>query len=198
MARRRLRQTASQYLERPLARLLARLHLHPNAITLAGLLLSGGVGYLLSQGWFLAGGLLLLLAGLMDMLDGALARLTGAASTTGALIDSVADRLSEAAVFLGLLWFYSLEGNTGAVVATYAALTFSFMVSYLRARAESLGESGEVGLATRPERVVLLIVGLVLGSLVAREAVTVTLWVLAALAALTAGQRLLHFLRRSR
>ena len=195
MARSRLRHAASRYFELPLARLLARLHISANAITLAGLVLSGGTAYLLSQGWFLAGGLLLLLSSLTDTLDGAVARLTGTASASGAFLDSLVDRLSEAAVLLGLLVYYIQEDNTGAIVAVYLALVFSYLVSYLRARAEGLGSTGTVGLVTRPERIVLLAVGLFLDDIVTRDTVVVALWAIVALSALTAAQRLFYVLR---
>ena len=148
-----------------------------------------GVAYLAGVELLLAAGLLLLAASAMDMLDGALARLIGKESRFGAVLDSVSDRLSEAAVLLGLLVLYLRTDSDAGAVLTFVALVTSFMVSYIRARGEGLGVRTEVGLMTRPERLVVLSVGLVV------DQVMVALVVILLLSLLTAGQRF-HYLWR--
>ena len=185
-----LPRAAPRSLVEPVALGLARLGLTPNAVTALGFLGNAGAAVLVGQGHFLWGGILLLAAGAMDILDGALARATARATPFGALFDSVVDRLSEAAVFLGLLVFY--QGRSRELtVLIYVAATGSFLVSYLRARAEGIGLELREGLFTRAERVTLLALGLII------DQVRVVLWLLAVLSLLTALQRLLLARRRS-
>ncbi len=187
--RTRARRVSTRYLEEPLARALTVIGLTPNRVTILGLLISAGCAYLLSQGMFLAGGGVLILAGVMDMVDGALARQSGTASPRGALMDSVIDRVAEATVFLGLL-VYNLEPVAAAeIVLINVSLVGSFMVSYLRARGEGLGVDCRVGVMTRPERVVALAVGLLIGQ------VTIALAVIAVLSVFTALHRFWHIHR---
>ncbi|MSQ41226.1 MAG: CDP-alcohol phosphatidyltransferase family protein [Dehalococcoidia bacterium] len=184
--RRRL-SSLFQQLQAPLVRLLARTGVTPNQVTLLGLLLSVAAAVLASQGWFLWAGLTLAVGSALDMVDGMLARSTGKASPQGALLDSVADRLGEAAVLLGLLLYYVTQQPEGwrAPLLVGLALVNGFLVSYVRARAEGLGVTGKKGLMTRPERVVALVAGLVLGW------VEVALAVIALLSLVTWVQRLL-------
>jgi len=163
--------------------------LSPNKVTMVGLLLSGVTAYLLSEGQFVGGGLMLILASGLDMADGALARLQGRATAAGALLDSTADRISEAVVFLGLLVFYISPLSIPEVVLVYLALFGSFMVSYLRARGEGLGVDCKVGVMTRPERVLVLAVGLLINQVV------IALAIIAALSFLTALHRFWHIQR---
>ncbi len=121
--------------------------------------------YLVGSGWLLAGGIVFLLGGGLDLLDGALARLTGTVSHFGALLDSVFDRLGEAALFVGIAIYGLRAGFSDLYVLFFItvlllALIFSQGVSYLRARGEGLGVFTRAGLMTRPERVVLLGIGL--------------------------------------
>lgn len=180
------------YLVQPLAALLEKVGLTPNGATLVGLALSFVSAYLLFVGEFLLGGLLFLLSGLFDLLDGVLARRRKAVSPFGAFLDSVADRVGEAAVLLGLLGYYTRQDDFELVILVYLALVFSFLVSYLRARAEGLGLSGSGGLATRPERVVILAVGLLV------DQVPIALGVVAALSLFTVGQRFLAAWKETR
>ena len=191
MDRTSARRALSSYLEAPAVGLVDRLGLSPNGVTLLGLLVAGGSAYLLSVGHLLAGGLVLLASGSLDLLDGALARSTGRVSASGALLDSVVDRISEAVVLLGLLVFYLRDSSTEGAVLVYLALVGSMMVSYLRARAEGLGIECKTGVMTRPERVIILVAGLV----VAHWWPVTVLVVLATIAMftfLTSGQRLVH------
>ena len=184
--RTRVRKVSARYVEKPAARLLQKVGLTPNQLTVIGLLLSGGTAYLLSEGLFLVGGVLLILASALDMADGSLARLQGRASPAGALLDSTADRISEAVIFLGLLLFYLSPRSISEILLIFLALISSFMVSYLRARGEGLGVDCNVGVMTRPERVLVLAAGLLIGQ------IFVALVVIAAFSFITALHRFWH------
>ncbi len=191
MNRTTARKAISEYLEIPVARFLARLGLSPNAVTLFGLIVAGSSAFLLSIGQLWGGGVVLLISGIFDLFDGALARATGKASKFGALLDSTVDRVSEAVILLGLLVFYIRDDSTEGTVLVYLALAGSIMVSYLRARSEGLGIECLVGVMTRPERVATLGIGLIVG----HWWPTVVLAVLGAIAGLTlftSVQRLFH------
>ncbi len=168
----------------PIVRALAALGVTPNMLSVAGLLGNGVAGLLIAQGELMVGGIVMLLASALDMLDGALARMTGKASRFGALLDSTFDRLSEAVVLFGVLLYTLDRGHDEQAALTFVAIVGSLMVSYVRARAEGLGVSMKDGLFTRPERVVVLGVALLFGWLRA------ALWILAVLTMLTAFQRL--------
>ena len=191
MNRASARSALTSYLEAPLTRLLARLGVSPNLVSLLGLVAAGGSAYLLSTERLWPGGVVLLASGVFDILDGALARATGRVSSFGALLDSVVDRVSEMVVLLGLLVFFIQRSTAEGMVLVYLALAASVMVSYLRARAEGLGIDGTGGIMTRPERVAILGVGLILGHWWL-TAVLAALAAIAALAIVTSGQRLLH------
>jgi CDP-diacylglycerol--glycerol-3-phosphate 3-phosphatidyltransferase len=184
--RTKIRKVSAHYVERPAARILEKVGVSPNQLTMIGLLLSGVTAYLLGVGQFVGGGCLLILASALDMADGSLARLQGRATPIGALLDSTADRISEAVIFLGLLWFYLSPRSIPEVLLIFLALTSSFMVSYLRARGEGLGVDCNVGVMTRPERVLVLAVGLMIGQ------VTIALVVIATFSFLTALHRYWH------
>jgi len=173
----------------PLTRLVARAGLTPNMLTVIGFLLNAGVAAVLATGRWQLGGVLLLLASAFDLLDGAVAQYANKATAFGAFLDSNLDRLSEAVIYFGLLWVYAPQGTTTEILLIYATIVGSLLVSYARARAEGLGLKCEVGLLARPERVILLALGLLLNQ------VTIALWLLAILTNLTAGQRVLHVWR---
>ena len=185
--REQIRETLSQYVEVPGARLLRAVGLTPNAITLAGFAVCVAAAYLVGNGWLLAGGIVFLLGGGLDMFDGALARLTGKASPFGALMDSVFDRLGEAALFVGL-GLYFLQADLAAdvlrlyVIILLLALIFSQGVSYLRARGEGLGAFTRDGVMTRTERVIILGAGLIIDGLIG---FTLMPWILALIAAVS-------------
>lgn len=191
MNRASLRQAINAYIEQPVARALARLGVSPNAVTFAGLVGAGISAYLISEGIFWAGGVVMLLAGILDLFDGALARATGQDSDFGALLDSVIDRVSEIVVLLGLLLFYTRSGSVEGSVLVYLAVGGSIMVSYLRARSEGLGIDCKVGIMTRPERVAALGFGLIIGHWLPNVVLAV-LGAIAALTILTTAQRLFH------
>ncbi|MBI2886669.1 MAG: CDP-alcohol phosphatidyltransferase family protein [Chloroflexi bacterium] len=161
-------------------------------LTLAGALLCAGAGALAAMGLLAAAGWLSLLGSGLDMLDGALARATNQATRFGALLDSTLDRYGEAFLLGGVFLSASGQGAVEEQTLVLLALLGSLMVSYVKARAEGLGYSCDVGLLTRPERVVVLGVGLITGLVVPALAIV------AVLANLTAVQRLLHVWHEAR
>ena len=185
--REELREALSRYIEIPGARLFRAIGFTPNAITLAGFVVCVAAAYLVGNGWLLAGGIAFLIGGGLDMFDGALARMSGKASSFGALMDSVFDRLGEAALFVGI-GVYALQAGFSDnymrfyVVILLLALIFSQGVSYLRARGEGLGAFTRAGLMTRTERVVILGVGLLVDGLIS---FTLMPWILAFIAAVS-------------
>ena len=190
--RARARRIVARYFEEPMARFLRALKFTPVTVTLIGLVLNFGVAYLVMIGMLLPAGLLLLVAGATDMLDGALARLTGRASHFGAILDSVCDRLGEAAVLFGFLILFFTDDSLTGVVLVFMALVASFIVSYLRARGEGLQIQGDMGLMARPERVVVLAVGMLTGYIL------IPLALIVVLSTITAGQRLEHVWSQTR
>ena len=168
--REQFRSAILQYVELPGARLLRALRFTPNGTTLLGFAVTVVAACLVSFGWLWAGGIVFLSGRALDLMDGALARLTGTDSSFGALLDSVFDRLGEAALFLGLA-VHAIQGDFSDnhrlffVIVILLALIFSQGVSYLRARGEGLGVFTCAGIMTRPERVLLLGVGLLAGQI---------------------------------
>ena len=178
----------------PIVGALSRSKITPNALTIANLALNIVAAYVIATGHFLVGGALVLIAGLFDLLDGALARLTKRTTKFGAVLDSVADRIAEAVVLCGLLIWYiaqeaSLEMVTGLILAV---LIGSFLVSYIRARAEGLGWQCQVGLFTRAERVIVLAIGLLLNQ------IFIALCVLVVFVYVTVVQRMVHLWKQER
>lgn len=148
---------------------LGRMPLTPNQVTVIGFGLTCIAAGLAAFGHLRWAGVVLIFAGTCDILDGALARTTHASYPYGAFLDSTLDRYSEGVVYLGLAaYFVSMDGplQRWLVLATLAALAGSFLVSYVRARAQSLGFTCESGLFARPERVVLTVIGLIFGGYV--------------------------------
>ena len=145
---------------------LGRMPLTPNQVTVVGVVLTFLAAGLVAFGQLRWAGVVLIFAGTCDILDGALARTTKASYPYGAFLDSTLDRYAEGAVYIGLAaYFVSIDGplQRWLVLATLAALAGSFLVSYVRARAQSLGFTCKTGLFQRPERVVLTVIGLILG-----------------------------------
>lgn len=191
MLARRLKPTVSE-LARPLSLVLRRAGLSPNVMTLLGFVLSLGTALSYGSGRLRQGGLLLLLAGLSDVLDGSLARATGTSSDFGAFLDSVTDRYSEFLIFAGLLVWLHREGDGLLEAVCLAALIGSTMVPYARARAEAIVGDCQVGLMERAERVVVLIVFSLAGT------IAPALWIVAIGANLTALQRIHYTWKQTR
>jgi CDP-diacylglycerol--glycerol-3-phosphate 3-phosphatidyltransferase len=176
----------------PVAGFFNRLGLMPNTMTLLGL--AGNIigAILLAQGNMLWGGILILLMGPIDGLDGTMARLRGMAGNFGAFVDSVSDRYSELIIFGGLIFYYAQQGDMLSTVAVYAAAAGSVLVSYIRSRGQSLGWDTKVGILTRMERYLVLAPTLIL------NIPMVGIWIIAILANLTALQRIIDVRHQSR
>lgn len=159
---------------------------NPNVLTLIGLVINLAAAAMLAAGSFLAAGLIILVASVFDMLDGRVARLRKFATKFGAFFDSVIDRFSDLALFMGLILYYARIARLSYVALTCLALIGSVMISYTRARAESLIRDCKVGFLERPERIVLLIIGALFDRM---EAV---LWVIALLSWWTVVSRIYY------
>jgi CDP-diacylglycerol---glycerol-3-phosphate 3-phosphatidyltransferase len=173
---------------------LARLGVDPNVITVVGFMLNIVTAGVLATGHLTAGGTLLLASGLFDLLDGALARVENSQSDFGAFLDSLLDRYSEATILLALIYIFTIRQQTANVLLVYGVAIGSILISYARARAEALGLEAKVGIAPRPERVLILGAGL----LINRETTVIALVILAFLTHVTALQRLYHVWRQTR
>ena len=170
----------------PLAEYIVKIGIHPNVLTFSGLVGNMIGAYFLSQGNFLWGGIIILVMGPIDALDGATARAKGVITPWGAFVDSTSDRWSESVIMLGLLVHYATTNAAQSTVLVLLALVGSLMVSYTRARAEALGFKANVGLMTRLERYLVLAPALLFNH------PEIALWIIAPLANITAVQRVLH------
>lgn len=170
---------------------LVRAGVGPNAITLGGLLGTTAAAVLLARGQLGWGAVVILLSSTADVLDGAVARLRGAPTRFGALLDSVSDRYGELLIYLGLVYRFLTRNDDIGVLLAFGAAAGSVLVSYVKARAEGLGFEAQVGLLSRLERFVILIPSLLAGQ------ASVGLALIAALANLTAIQRLLYVRRQA-
>ena len=193
--REELRGAVLRYVEIPGARAFKAVGLTPNLITLLGFAVCVAGAALVALGWPLYGGIIFLLGSFLDLFDGALARLTGKASPFGALLDSVFDRLGEAALFVGLGLYYLLGDLVFgqlilSMLAVLLGLVFSQGVSYLRARGEGLGAFTRSGIMTRTERVIILGVGLIAEGLAPVPIMVWVLWVIAGVSCFTLFQRM--------
>ena len=145
----------------PIAEFLNKLGIRPNTVTIFGLLGTIGCAILISFGQMTWAGILLLIMGPVDAMDGALARLRNEASDWGAFVDAVTDRYSELFLFLGFLIHYMLQQNVFGIILAYLAAAGSVLVSYIKARADASKLDANVGLLTRVERYIVLIPGLI-------------------------------------
>ncbi len=183
-------RSAPKWVTDPAVNLLSRLGVTPNMLTLAGFGGNVAAAVLAADGRFLAAGIVMLTFSALDFLDGSLARATGRATSFGSVFDATMDRLSEAAVLFGLLWFFSDRGAREEELLIFAVVVASLMVSYLRARAEVIGLKLREGVFTRTERVLLLGGGLIVHDIIDENVLTPVLWALALIAGFTTLQRL--------
>lgn len=168
----------------PIADFLIGHGLTPNKISVIGLALNiVAAGCILAGGFFI-GGFLYLLAGLIDLFDGTVARRGNLATEFGGFLDSTFDRISEGVIFAAIAYQFALNAMPGAAAIVVLALTGSFLVSYVRARAEALGLTGKSGIASRFERLLLISAALMLGLL------EPAMYLLALLTAITVAQRI--------
>ena len=168
----------------PLGRFFLRLGMTPNMMTTLGMAGNFIGAYFISQGKLVLGGWLVLIMTPIDALDGTMARLLGEPSDFGAFVDSVSDRYAEMAILGGLMYYFAVLGNALGSTLAFAAAAGSILVSYVKARAESLRYEAKVGILTRMERYLVLAPLLVLNQPI------VALWILAILGNFTALQRI--------
>jgi phosphatidylglycerophosphate synthase len=176
------------FLDRPLRSITRRIPFSPNTLTAIGFFITVFAAFVIPYDLRL-GGLLILFGGLFDMLDGIVARTTGKATIFGAFLDSFLDRVSDAVLFLAVAWYFAQHDNNTGVLVCLATLVGAFLISYIRARAEGLGESCHTGLMERPERVVLLAFGAITGWLIP------VIWIMIVLTYLTVIQRVYYVWR---
>jgi len=139
--------------------LCVALRIHPNVLTLIGVIVNVGAAWALGFGRFVLAGFVMIVANIFDFIDGKVAHITGKSSQFGAFWDSTLDRFSDLALAVGLIYLYSKLGRSDYVMIAALTLIFSIMTSYARARAESLVEKCKVGFMERPERIVLFMIG---------------------------------------
>lgn len=181
-----------------LIRPVAGSRISPNMLTVIGLLLNIVTAAVIGGGYLFASGVLLLVAGIFDMADGALARVKNATSQFGDFLDATLDRLAEASVGLGLLWHAMARHDDLQIGLIYAVVLGSVMISYARARAEVLDLDCEVGIMPRPERIIILAFGLILAQATREVGLTVILAVLCVSTYYTVAQRIVHVYRVTR
>jgi CDP-diacylglycerol---glycerol-3-phosphate 3-phosphatidyltransferase len=169
---------------RPVGQSLRKTGLTPDHLTIVGLVLAAAAAVVIGSGALQAGLLLVVLAALPDLLDGALAKAANVASQRGAFFDSVADRVTDGLLFGGIAWYLASGGTPQLAVLPFAVMGVSQLISYERAKAESLGLTAKGGLMERAERIILLCLGLLFDWLLVP-----VLWVMLGLTVLTAVQR---------
>lgn len=162
------------------------LGIHPNVLTLVGVIVNVAAAWALALDRFALAGVIMIGANIFDFIDGKVAHITGKQSEFGAFWDSTLDRFSDLALFTGLIWLYSSLGREGYVLVATAALIFSIMTSYARARAESLIDKCKVGFMERPERIVLFMIGAF------TDRMAGVLWVILTLAVVTVANRIYY------
>jgi CDP-diacylglycerol--glycerol-3-phosphate 3-phosphatidyltransferase len=165
---------------------LALSRIHPNVLTFLGLVINTWAAFLFAAGSFRWAGVVVILAGLFDMVDGRVARETNRVTRFGGFFDSVVDRYSDLALFMGLLVYYASINRFFYIVLTAIVMTGSVMVSYARARSECTIPKCKVGFLERPERVVLIIIGALF------DRMAPVLWVIAVLSNLTVIHRMIY------
>lgn len=169
---------------RPIGHLLRRTGLSPDHLTVLGLLVSFGAAWAIGVGRLRLGLVLVILAALPDLFDGALAKASNSASQRGAFFDSVVDRVTDAVLLGGVAWYFASEHGSQMAVLPFAAMAASSLISYERAKAESLGLDAKGGLMERAERIILLCVGLLFD-----RVLVAVMWVMLVLTLVTALQR---------
>jgi CDP-diacylglycerol--glycerol-3-phosphate 3-phosphatidyltransferase len=188
-----IRRNLAYRITDPIVGILSKSGITPNILTLINLALNIVAAYFIATGHFLIGGILILVSGLFDLLDGALARLTKKVTKFGAILDSTVDRISEAAILCGLLiWYAPQEDTSLKLLLIFVVLIGSFLVSYIRARAEGLGWQCQVGLFTRAERVIVLAIGLLINQ------IFIALCVLVVFVFITVFQRLVYLWKQGK
>src|SRR3954462_3503222 len=162
------------------------LRIHPNILTFVGVLINSWAAVHLGKGQFVTAGFIMIVANIFDFIDGKVATETGLISRFGGFWDSVIDRVSDMALFIGLIYLYSSMGRTDYALIASLAMMFALMTSYTRARAESLIEKCKVGFMERPERIVLFMIGAFTNRMAG------VLWVILVLSVLAVANRIYY------
>lgn len=159
-----LSEKFSHFLDKPLSPLAKAFPVNPNIITFIGMIITSSSGFVIPFNLFL-GGILILAGGVFDLIDGIVARVNGRTTKFGALFDSTLDRIADGFIFLGVIWYFFSINDAIALLLTVLCMIASFLISYVRARAEGLGISCNVGMIERPERLIFLAFGCLTGLL---------------------------------
>ena len=183
----------------PLGQALLRAGISPNAVTVLGTagVVAGSI-FFASRGRWWEAVLVITLCGLTDVMDGAMARARGTASRYGALLDSTMDRVADGAVFAAVIWWYAFAGDRPTALAALICLVAGQTVSYVKARAEGLGMSCQVGLVERAERLIIVGVGALVTAFGPAWGLPVALWIVAIGSIFTVGQRMWHVAAKER
>jgi CDP-diacylglycerol---glycerol-3-phosphate 3-phosphatidyltransferase len=176
--------TVCMFPMRAILRISVALGIHPNTLTLIGVLIHVGAAWALGRDQFVLGGVIMIVANIFDFIDGKVAHITNTVSRFGAFWDSTLDRFSDISLFLGLIYLYADLRRTDYVMVAALAMMFSIMTSYARARAESLIDKCKVGFMERPERIVLFMIGAFTDRMAA------VLWVILVLSIVTVANRI--------
>lgn len=177
---------------RPVGMLLRRTGLSPDHLTILGIVVAVAAAFAIGQGALRGGLVLVVAAALPDMLDGALAKASNSASQRGAFFDSVIDRVTDSVLFGGVAWYFASEKSAHLALLPMAIMGVSSLISYERAKAESLGLYAKGGLMERAERIVVLCIGLLFDSLLVP-----IMWIMLALTVITAIQRFVQVWRQA-
>jgi len=172
--------------------LCVALKIHPNTLTFIGVLVNVAAAFELASAHFIRAGLIMVAANIFDFIDGKVAHESNAVSAFGGFWDSVIDRFSDIALFLGLIYLYSHLGRTDYAMVAAIAMMFAIMTSYTRARAESLIKKCKVGFMERPERIVLFMIGAFTNRMAA------VLWIIGVLSVFTVADRIIYTYRELR
>ena len=177
----------------PPARLLIRLHVSPDAITVLGTLAAVLTALMcFPQGYFVAGTLLITFFALADLLDGTMARLSGTSGPWGNFLDATLDRIADGAIFAGFIWWALNNDNVWVGLAASLALVTGQVTSYAKARAEAVGATANVGIAERAERLIIILTAAFFTGLGVPYILPVALWIIGGLGLITVVQRIIH------
>ncbi len=171
--------------DKPLSPIAKRINVNPNYLTFSGFLITISAAFIIPYN-LKVGGLLVIIGGIFDMLDGVIARTNGRTSDFGAFLDSVLDRFSDAAIFFSLAWYFLKLNNLTGTSISILTMIGALLISYARARAEGIGKKCSVGLLERPERIILVTIGCLTGWILP------ILWMMLALTYITVIQRVLY------
>jgi CDP-diacylglycerol--glycerol-3-phosphate 3-phosphatidyltransferase len=181
----------------PVARLLLRMHVSPDAVTLAGTIGVIVVALVfLPQGWFIPAVLLLFVLALSDLLDGTMARMAGSSGPWGNFLDATLDRLSDGAIFGGLALYGAFNDQPWVAAGATLALVTGQVTSYAKARAEAVGATANVGIAERAERLIIAAIAALLTGFGVPYVLAAALWLLGLLGLITIGQRIITVRRQ--